>query len=380
MSRPAALLGSIAFAAIIVAAVDAHTNYATSEAGTAELRRAVIVPGISRDGASRPPENTPPWFEGAVTGGLRVIGGFESVSGGHDPALAFSGDPADPSIAVGSDAVVVASNAAVGLFSKAGEARDVRKLWEFFAPVLPVGEGLTDPRTFFDHQSGRYFINAASAPFGGCRVNPVCPNHWVQAVSRSAAPSTLSAGDWVFYAFDWSSVGGNPTQFWGDFGFVAADDVKVVFSGNLADESFSPPRPGPTKVWLFDRAPFLSGDPITGPVQEFSRLTDTENDFELQSHLVPAVNENPGDTLFLVHYGPANCDLEIVGVTGKAGQAQLTVRNVPGSGGCSDHGGVDGLPPPAAQRGGGPGLSTQPHVSSHPVLRDGRLWVARSPR
>lgn len=268
-----------------------------------------------------------------------------------------------PSIAVGRESFLVLTNPRTLIFSKTGVLLAERRTRQVFEAVIPRDTGTTDPRAIFDQRSGRYFLVAAAMK--QC-TPPACTVTWVVAVSRTSEPRSLAANDWYVYGFDGSLENGVPTGLKGDFNVVSLTDDTLVLVGI----SIPPDWMAYAKIWVFDKAPFLTGAPVSGPRQEFSQLRDPASGRVLQK-TYPAVTFGLTDTVFLVSYSSSECGIAVVGVTGKPGTAQLKTHTARAPGVCVG-------PTSAPQLGGGVPLDTMPHFETPPVYRDGRLWLVQS--
>lgn len=129
---------------------------------------------------------------------------------------------ADFDIAAGVDSVLAVSNFGLGLYAKDGERLAFSTILDFFRPEfeeryrdnypaldcpedgpedpachVSVGDG--EIRAVYDPGSRRYFVVAATT-FSPCSPSD-CPSYFALAVSKSEAPSSLSADEWHLYSF-----------------------------------------------------------------------------------------------------------------------------------------------------------------------------------
>ena len=157
--------------------------------------------------------NTPPPI--TPIGALRLRALFPGVSepNGH-------GGP-DTTIAAGPDSLVLAMNSTAGIMDRSGTVLDMRSMEDFFYPLHSQGVGGgTDPRVIFDNATQRFFFVIAEFPEGS-QCDPPCPGLLAIAVSKTASPDSLGAGDWHFFAVNRSvqtrTDGTTYTGYYGDF-------------------------------------------------------------------------------------------------------------------------------------------------------------------
>jgi hypothetical protein len=164
-----------------------------------------------------------------------------------------TGDPPDPSIAVGAGFVVQAVNAAVRIWTTQGELRAVYPLASFMAS----GDDVSDPRVVFDASSGRWFASAVDVARATIQL----------AVSSSPDPTA----PWAVYTHSSGSCPDQPSL---------GIDANLVVVGYGA---FSTPcRSNPPPAYLggallvFDKGRLLDGTAQAydwGPRPDLSPVT-----------------------------------------------------------------------------------------------------------
>jgi hypothetical protein len=132
--------------------------------------------------------------------------------------------PADPTIAVGPNHVLVAVNTDLAGYSKSG-ALLFRwpNMTTLFGPVLPSGASLFDPRLAYDHYSQRWIVVVDAR-----RGNPA--GSWIMvAVSQGTDP----AGAYWVWALDARLDGSTLTSNWADYSTLGFDTQGIYITSNM---------------------------------------------------------------------------------------------------------------------------------------------------
>jgi hypothetical protein len=132
--------------------------------------------------------------------------------------------PPDCTVAVGPNDVLVGVNTDVAGYNKAGGQKfKWLNTSALFAPVLPAGAGIFDPKMVYDHYAGRWIVVVAAR-----RQSPA--GSWVLiAASQGANPG----GAWWVWSLDSSLDGSNHTNNWGDFPNLGFDTQAVYITLNM---------------------------------------------------------------------------------------------------------------------------------------------------
>lgn len=291
---------------------------------------------------------------------LRLLADFA----GPDSRQSSSG-VADASVAAGINEIIVAANDVAAIFDRSGSMIDLRQLPQTFRQYVADDEWVGDARVAFDHRAARYFLTVATTPRGGrCFPFNDCANKWLLAVSKDARPRTLGPAAWHVYSFDGRYERGQRARTFGDFTVTSSNDESVVLTGQVIDDSGE----SYAKIWVFDKAQLLRGDPVAAPASEFTRPKAADG--RVLTRALPAVMFGEAPAVFMASWTPGSCGVTILGVSGPPSSASLTVRDAAASGNCS-------APPNATQPDGAP-LHVAASVTSPPVFRGGSLWVTHN--
>jgi hypothetical protein len=163
------------------------------------------------------PEDLAPRGESAPgTAAPAMVASFEAT-----PQTGFR--PPDCTLAVGPADVLVAVNVDLAAYRKDGS---LRFRWPgmtaLFAPVLPPGAGLFDPKLAYDHYAGRWIVAVAAR-----RTTPA--GSWIMlAVSQGADPG----GAWWVWALDFAVDGSTPSGNWADYPMLGFDTQAIYLTTN----------------------------------------------------------------------------------------------------------------------------------------------------
>lgn len=197
----------------------AHPSAAPASPGSAELGSGVEIPKAGSGGSPGPVPNPPTT---AITSSHPGETGVDAIS--HlDQRLASNGnqqslEPPDQGLCVGNGHVIETVNTALAVYSANGFVVEVpvTALADFFglAPGVnrqhnppTVGPFLSDPRCYFDVQTGRFYLTALEIdrdPFTGLIGNRAVT---LLAVSQSDDPT----GAWGLFDIDATDDGVNGT-------------------------------------------------------------------------------------------------------------------------------------------------------------------------
>lgn len=307
------------------------------------------------------PDGSPPPLVPPLLGERNLPAGSLQLTSAMSVLANSESGSSNPSIGVGPSSFVVTTTSRTLIRSKDGTLIADESTLVMFTPVSG-GLPPVDMRVLFDERSGRFFVVGATMP--PCTPG-ACTTTWVVAVSKTGTPGSLGAGDWYLYGFDGSLEGGVPSGQKGDFNVISLTEDKLILTG----VSIPPAGPAYAKIYVFDRAPFLAGAPVSAPIQAYTRLRDPSADHQFEKTF-PAVNFGSVRTAFLVSWS-RGCSIGVVGITGPPGTAQLKVHSTGGAGDCSG-------PILVPQLGGGVALDAFPQIVTPPVYRDGHLWLVQS--
>ena len=281
----------------------------------------------------------------------------------------------DDTIAVGPDAVLLVGNSTITIRDKSGALRASTTVFEFFAPVLAIDEGVGDPWLLFDPGSQRFFYVAdgAVADRGTLGCDPgSCVSHHLLAVSKSASPRSLTGTDWYFYALDRTVLrtvdGIKQTATWGDFDSLAIDDDVVLIKWWAVAFGFTAGGTDPSqgvKLRILDKSKLIAGEPITTWTD--IELRDPETGALWRSRTEPAIGSGNAAPLFVVGRG-GGCNVTIWAIETPLASPTLSTRNVSVGEGCDDL-------PTATQPGGAAAIDVIVYGHSL-VYRNGSLWYA----
>ena len=336
------------------------------------------------------------WVGGFVAFAL-TVGGFAQTTGSSSGGLvlrtSFAGlddpyAPASPdvSIAAGPSTIILVRNNIVAVRDKTGATVDTAGLNSFFHSVLHSGEGVTDPFVLFDKVSARFFLVTSGTVFSDPNCAPgSCIADYLLAVSKSAAPQTLTSTDWWFYAFDRTLDQTTPTTNWGDFDHLATTNDALVIVCNMY--SFRPSgTPGfasaqGVKIRILDKAKLIRGERPASWID--ITLRDPVTGATIQGRVLPALQYENRDTVFLVTFagtavtlaGP--CAFGVWRLEQLLSTPALTFASViPSTCPATGSGGVDALQPSGGSAIDVAGVG----FNSPPVYRNGSLWIAATAR
>jgi hypothetical protein len=132
--------------------------------------------------------------------------------------------PPDCTVAVGPNDVLAGVNTDVGGYSKAGAQKFK---WvntsALFAPVLPSGAGIFDPKIVYDHYAGRWVVVVAAR-----RQSPA--GSWILI---GASQGGNAAGPYWVWSLDASLDGSTATNNWADFPNLGFDTQAVYITLNM---------------------------------------------------------------------------------------------------------------------------------------------------
>lgn len=223
----------------------------------------------------------------------------------------------DATIATSPATVLIARNQSVAILNKTGQFLASKPFTEFFASDRDPRrrEGVGDPDTLFDPDSGRFFLVLSDRIKDRACVPGTCVALILLAVSKSASPMTLEPTDWYFYAFDrtleMTSMGSRVTANWGDF-----DKLAVVANLLVISMSMYSLRDNSTQgamIRILQKSLLVNGGPVTGWAdfvgfgQSFPRAVVTFG--------------NPGVVFLAVG---ARCHLQIFGISNPLSSATVS--------------------------------------------------------
>lgn len=164
--------------------------------------------------------------------------------------------PPDPTLAVGPNHIVETVNAAIAFYDKdTGNQLFSTHLGTpgnpgFFEPVGANSNFVFDPKCFYDHKAGRFVVVALEQNGN---------DSWIDiAVSDDDNPM----GIWYKYR-TFSVITIDSSEYWVDYPGFGFDDQAWYVTGNLFQLSGPGPGFGGQLFRIFNKAPMLSGQPVT---------------------------------------------------------------------------------------------------------------------
>lgn len=160
--------------------------------------------------------------------------GLDRPSAGSGGFVFF---PPDTIVARGPSHVLEAVNSAVRLFDSSGSAISTMDLNTFFSyPVDSDGERiLFDPKVFYDRNAAnpRFYLIALNAEGTGSSSTSPWQSRIYLAVSRSATPADLSAGNWCRYYINARRNKRKPSKTsWADYPGLGVGPDALVITAN----------------------------------------------------------------------------------------------------------------------------------------------------
>lgn len=273
--------------------------------------------------------------------------------------------PADPSIAVGPNNIVLITNAGISICNKTGEILSFAGLFDFFSPVRNPSENAGDPKVIFDSKDERFFATATGRFLNPSCSPGTCIAHTLLAVSKTAKPASVSSQDWYFYTFDATLDGNKLTSNWADFPSVGVNDRFLVISSQMI--SFSTGQNLYPKVRVFEKSKLIRGEPTTW--KDYVGMVDPINGSTATSFRA-ALHFGSSDRFYLVSISFNNACKLVVWVVDDSFLAPLSTSVT--SGDCS--------PPPLAPQptaGSKPFFTGSNGLQGDLVYRNNSLWMPR---
>jgi hypothetical protein len=265
--------------------------------------------------------------------------------------------PSDCTMAAGPQHVLVAVNASVAVYTKAGAAaQPARTLSAWFGNVIS-GAKIFDPRALYDQHAGRWLLLAVALP-----SNPSAhQSYFLLSVSKTSDP----LGGWWNYKLDAMKDGTTATDNWADYPSLGVDNQAVYISANMFKFGGSFLY---AKVRVLNKAPLLTGGTATW--FDFTKLKNADNSMAFT--VQPCHTFGAPQVEFLVNSyftGAATENkLTLWSLTNPTGTPALTARTITTA--------PFGQPPQADQRGGGVGLNSGDVRILNAISRGGSVWCA----
>lgn len=178
-----------------------------------------------------------------------VIDATRVTPGRFWPAISFTGwSPADPTLAVGPNHVIVTVNSQIAFYDKNGGQTFNQAAQTFFSG-LGATDFQYDPRVLFDRLTQRYYLLFAEQRDSG-QISKI-----LLAVSDDANPN----GTWYRYRIEAKYTSGG-SSYWMDYPSFGFNKDGIVICGNMF--GFSSGFAG-TEFITIPKAPLLSGGTAT---------------------------------------------------------------------------------------------------------------------
>src|SRR5262249_25496373 len=133
--------------------------------------------------------------------------------------------PPDCTMATGPQHVLIAVNASVAIYTKAGAvAQQPRTLSAWFGNVIS-GAKIFDPKALYDQPSNRWILLTVALPSSPGSQQ----SFFLLSVSQSADP----LGSWWNYKMDATKDGSTATNNWADYPCLGVDNQAVYLTANL---------------------------------------------------------------------------------------------------------------------------------------------------
>lgn len=202
-------------------------------------------------------EFRPPWYGVQGEGNTLPVGEAENPAAGRMqgrfPTLFMNNwHPADPTLGVGPNHVVVTANVQIGFYTKAGAQTFQQSLGTFFQSTGSGPEqDLFDPKVFYDKETGRFFVVCLEQ--SGTTVSKV-----LVAVSDDSDPN----GSWHKYRFEakWTA---NGSTYWLDYPGWGHNKDAIICTGNLFRMTGGGPGFGGCEIIVIQKSALLSGGTAT---------------------------------------------------------------------------------------------------------------------
>ena len=267
--------------------------------------------------------------------------------------------PPDCTMAAGPQHVLVAVNSVFAIFNKTGGAALFQQNFSaWFANVITNAK-IFDPKLIYDQHSDRWVLLVAALP-----LNPALNQSWfLLSVSQTADPMS----GWWNYIYDATLDGTTATNNWADYPSLGVDNQAIYVSANMFQFGGAYQY---AKIRLFSKASLYAGA-ATGYV-DFNGMADADGSksFTVQPcHTFGA----PQVQYFVNSLYPSTASPTQNTLTLWALTNPLTTPAISGRVVTTD---PYGLPPKAAQSGGGTPIDTGDVRICNAVFRGGSVWLA----
>jgi hypothetical protein len=265
--------------------------------------------------------------------------------------------PPDCTSAVGPSHVVASVNSSVAVYRKTGGAALLQRTLTVWFANVAANLTIFDPKLLYDQYAGRWVLLAVAV-----RENP---NRSFFLLSVSASGDPL--GVWRNYALDAARDGTTQTNNWADYPGLGVDPQALYLTANMFrfNGNFQY-----AKLRIVPKAGPYSGGPLT--FTDFVRLRNRNGTMAFT--VTPCHTFGAPGAQFLVNSlypslaAPTQNALTLWMVQNPTASPTLTARPVPTS--------PFGLPPDAAQRGGGTPLDSGDVRVLSAASRGGSVWAA----
>lgn len=264
--------------------------------------------------------------------------------------------PADCTMAVGPDHVLVAVNSSVAIHQKNGSvAVASTSLTSWFSKVIQ-GATIFDPKALYDQHANRWVLLAVA-------VKTEIKGSWfLLSVSQSSDPLK----GWSTYAIDATVDGSKKTNNWVDYPSLGVDSQALYLTGNMflfnGDFQYA-------KLRIIPKDDIYQGKPVV--FKDLVRLKNVDGSlsFTVQPcHTYGAPQAQYFINSYFPHTPSPENKLSLWTLTDPLGEPTLTLRTIDTD--------PYNLPPDVTQQGGAVALESGDTRILNAVFRGGSIWCA----
>jgi hypothetical protein len=265
--------------------------------------------------------------------------------------------PPDCTLAAGPSHVLAAVNSWMAVYPRTGGTPVLqRNLSTWFSNVITNAK-VFDPRVAYDQNAGRWIVLADALP-----LNTDHSSWFLISVSKTADP----LGGWFNYKLDAKVDGSTATDNWADYPGLGLDNQAVYVTANMFKFGGLFQY---AKLRVIPKASLYAG----GSVNWFDYTKLKNNDGSACFTIQPCHTFGAPGTQYFVNSvsptssAPTRNTLSLWSLPNPTAGGTISRRDV----------GVDayGMPPDAAQKGGGQGLNTGDVRVLNAVFRGGSVWA-----
>jgi hypothetical protein len=168
-----------------------------------------------------------------------------------DSALATSVTPPDSIGAAGPTQILVCTNNRIRVFSKTGVLGALNMSTDsFFAPALPPGRLMTDPRVRYDRNAQRWFVTAISDDLVNNRI----------MIAVSSGPTITGAGSFTFFFVQQNlAPPAGDNNLFADYPTLGVDVNALYIGANMFDGGGNYQS---TSAWVIQKSSILGAGPL----------------------------------------------------------------------------------------------------------------------